>query len=597
MLLKKYTLLLAMLLSSGLLTAQVARKVYFHLSDASTMPYGKKKPLLPTVAELPQNMQLKTFLNEKHQLLLAHGHLTASFDSVALHGDTAAAIYTFIGPTYKWAQISLDSLPTEVLNKTGIRKLDWHQQTIKPQQTKELYKKIIAYYENNGYPFAAIRNTGLATLPEGIRTTIVVDKGSLVKIDTLLIHGDVEIASTYLQSYLGIKQGQAYNEQQIKQISARLKELAFLEEAQPWSFRQTIAKNELNLYLKKKKSNQINGLVGLQPNNNETGNMLLTIDALLDLKNAFGYGEHLLASFQNLQRGSPKLILGALVPYTLGLPVAVEGHFDLYRRDTFFTRIQFNGGFRYLLNAKDYIKLSYLDASYRVNYLDLAFVQREKRLPNIIDTRSSGIGTQLFLDKTDYSIAPKRGWAINFNSQLLRRSVKENVLVSTLEDGSGFDYASLYDTLLGASNQYKLFGEAAYYLPIMSSIVGKIGYQGGWMDGKNLFLNELYQIGGFQILRGFDEESMFVSQYHILSAELRLMINSYSYFYAFSDGGITQAKYNGIVRNNVPLSIGGGLQLQNSGGIFRIAIGVGKNEGEGLRLRQAKLHFGYTALF
>jgi hypothetical protein len=54
----------------------------------------------------------------------------------------------------------------------------------------------------------------------------------------------------------------------------------------------TIAKNELHLYLKNKKSNQINGLIGLQPQNNETGKMLLTIDALLDLKMHLAMGKN-----------------------------------------------------------------------------------------------------------------------------------------------------------------------------------------------------------------------------------------------------------------------------------------------------------------
>lgn len=590
-----FTLICAVLLIPALLQAQV--KVYFHFSPQEQPPVQKGRPVIPDSLSFDNEVAFHTWCNARQLQLVASGYLACSFDTVVRRNDSVWDVSIYLGRVYRWARIDLDSIPPLAINKAGLRKLDWQGQAVHPGKLQGLYRKLLGYYENNGYPFARIIPVYAQMEDGGVYTLLKVYKGMLVKIDTIVIKGNVEIAPAFIQQYLGIRQGDLFNEQQVSQISAKIKELTFLQESEPWEMYQTIAGNELILHLKKKRSNQINGLVGLQPSNNETGKMLLTVDALLDLKNPFGYGERITASFQNLQRASPKLLLGAQVPYVLGLPVALEGNFNLYKRDTLFTRINFEGGGRYLLNSRDYFKLSYIEASYRVNYVDLSFVQREKRLPDIVDTRNRGVGIQLFLDHTDYAPAPRKGWVLNINTNILRRNIKENLQISTLEDGSGFDYSRLYDTFRSATSQYKLFGGIEYYYPVSRTFIIKGAYAGGWVEGVNLFMNELYQIGGFKILRGFDEESIFSSLYHIGTLELRMMINSYSFFYGFSDFGWLSSGYNLTSRTQRPLSIGGGLNLQNESGIFRIAVGVGKMEQEPFRLRQAKLHFGYTALF
>lgn len=595
----QYTFVWFMAMSVWVLSAQGQTKVYFSFTDtAASSPLLKGKKIIPDSFTADNKQALYNYCNDKYLQLIDMGYLSCSIDSIARHTeDSTYHVSIHLGQSYQWSKVSLDSIPPEVISKTGLRKMDWENKKVRPGQLKKLHQQLLSYYESNGFPFASITHHNTIYDSKGIHTLLKVDKGMFVKIDTLVIKGNVDISPAFMQNYLGIKQGDAYNEQLIKQITPKIKELVFLQEAAPWEMYQSIAQNELILNLKKKKANQINGLVGLQPSNNETGKMLLTIDALLDLNNSFGYGERIMASFQNLQKASPKLILGTQIPYILGLPIAAEANFDLYRRDTLFTRINFDGGVKYLINSKDYLKLSYIDASYRVNYVDLAFVQREKRLPNIVDTRSRGLGITLFLDKTDYNLAPKKGWVFRVSSNVLRRSVKENLQISTLEDGTGYDYSTLYDSLKAIRNLYKVSGNIDYYIPLTRNFILKTAYTGAWMQSQQLFMNELYQIGGYKILRGFDEESIFANTYHIGTLEFRMMINAYSFFYLFSDFGWYSTDFNYTRSTQKPLSLGGGLSLQNDNGIFRIAIGIGKKDGEPFQLRQTKLHFGYIALF
>src|SRR5690606_19450604 len=125
-------------------------------------------------------------------------------------------------------------------------------------------------------------------------------------------------------------------------------------------------------------------------NTEATGKFLLTIDALISLKNALGYGEHIAATFQNLQQRSPRFHAEAGLSYIAGTPFGVDGVFDLFKSDTFFLRITFDGGVRYLLNSRDYIRMSYINITNRVITPDIAYVATHKALPENIDVRTNG---------------------------------------------------------------------------------------------------------------------------------------------------------------------------------------------------------------
>jgi len=567
--------------------------------DSVVVPITKKNAAVYTTAAIRLNdaTEIMQALQNKLGLARGAGHLTASMDSVSKINDSTFAVAMYYGPVYQWAQLNLDSLPVALLNKLNIRKIDWANQPLSPKRFESLCAALLRESENTGYPFAQVSLDAVQIKDHTVDAALVLKRNKLTIIDTVIIEGDVNVSNEFITNYLGIKNRSVYNESQLRLISQKLKELAFLQESEPWRLNFTIAGNELKLFLKPKRANQINGLIGLQPNDAASGKMLLTIDALLSLKNALGAGEQLNATFQKLQRNSQKLHIDGSYPYLFGMPFALDALFDLYKRDTLFMKINFEIGVRYLINSKDYVKLNYISESNNVIYADLPYVSRFKRLPDVIDSRNNGVGLHLNVDRTDYFLAPRKGWSAKILTQASSRRIKENNAIAALQDGSGFDYASLYDTFANNTLQYKLGANIAYYQPVLKTIIGKLGYQGGLITGGQLFLNELFQIGGYNLLRGFDEESIFANQYHIFTAEVRFMINTYSYFQVFSDGGWYQSKYGQVNVERKPLSFGAGVSLQNDAGIFKVAIAVGKTEATSFEFRQAKLHFGYVAFF
>lgn len=547
-------------------------------------------------AKFNNETEALSFLKKLVPQMQEQGYLAASIDSIQKDSNTIKA-FIYAGDIYRWAQLSFGNIPISLMNDLGVSEKDWTGKPISPKRLAYLTEKILNNQDNTGYPFATVSIDSIEAVGNTLKGTLNLDKGKQIYIDEIETEGDVIIATEFLYAYLGIHPGDVYNESALKTIRKKLNDLPYLREAQPWKMEFGLAENTLKLFLAEKKANQINGLIGIQPNTIETGKLMLTADILLSLKNALSYGESFALTYQQLQYKSPRFILNANWPYVLGTAIGIDGDFDLFKRDTTFYRTTFNAGIRYLFNASDYARVFYNQNSNRVSTPDLNYIKSNKTLPPDIDVGSRGVGIEYSLTHTDYRLNPHKGFEGKVAAIGLLRNIRKNDAIVSLEDGSGFDYASLYDTFQARNYQYRFTAAAAYYFPLWKNTVIKTAYSGGYISGNQLFLNELFQIGGFKLLRGFDEQSLYVNQYHVGTIELRLLLNQNSYFYVFGDGGYTETNYNSISRRDIPIGLGAGITLETKTGIFSIAFAVGKHEGDGFQFRQTKIHFGYVAYF
>jgi outer membrane translocation and assembly module TamA len=104
-------------------------------------------------------------------------------------------------------------------------------------------------------------------------------------------------------------------------------------------------------------------------------------------------------------------------------------------------------------------------------------------------------------------------------------------------------------------------------------------------------------IGGYKLLRGFDEESIYASDYAVGTLEYRYLIGMNSFLFSFVDLG--------WAKNNIPtysfsssyIGVGLGLAFETKAGIFNISYAVGKQDNNSFSLREAKIHLGYVNFF
>jgi hemolysin activation/secretion protein len=99
------------------------------------------------------------------------------------------------------------------------------------------------------------------------------------------------------------------------------------------------------------------------------------------------------------------------------------------------------------------------------------------------------------------------------------------------------------------------------------------------------------------MLRGFDEESEYLSQYVVGTLEYRYLIGLNSFFFGFVDGGWGRNNSHSSKYTHTYIGTGLGLALETKAGIFNLAWAVGKRDDTQFNLRQSKIHFGFVNYF
>lgn len=139
---------------------------------------------------------------------------------------------------------------------------------------------------------------------------------------------------------------------------------------------------------------------------------------------------------------------------------------------------------------------------------------------------------------------------------------------------------------------------AAHYFPVGKQATFKVALNGGVFISPGIFRNELFQIGGYRLLRGFDEESIYATQYGVFTAEYRYRLALNSFLFGFVDGGLVRNKYQTVDLKNSFIGIGLGLAFETKFGLLNISYALGKRDDVKFSIREAsKIHFGYVNYF
>jgi outer membrane protein assembly factor BamA len=139
---------------------------------------------------------------------------------------------------------------------------------------------------------------------------------------------------------------------------------------------------------------------------------------------------------------------------------------------------------------------------------------------------------------------------------------------------------------------------AAHYFPVGKQSTFKTALNAAIFNSQSVFRNELFQIGGYRLLRGFDEESIYATQYAVATVEYRIRVTLNSYFFGFADGGMVKNKYQNINLNNNFISTGLGMALETKLGLLNVSYAIGKRDDVKFNIREAsKIHFGYVNYF
>ncbi|HXB33460.1 MAG TPA: BamA/TamA family outer membrane protein [Puia sp.] len=541
------------------------------------------------------------YVNNLLPLLQGRGYVAASVDSLS-YNEKSATLRLYIGDIWRWARID-----TRHTDPTLLAAASWNDRAFAghPMDMRVFRARqqlMLDYLENNGYPFAKVGLDSVVLRDSGdVSAKLKVDKGPLYKIDSIRVFGNAKISQEFLQRYLNITNGSIYRKDRLQIISKKILELPYVQEQQPWSLTMLAEGSVINLYLKPKRSSQIDALVGFLPSDNPAlGNkVVVTGEATVNLQNMLANGETMKLDWQQLQQGSPRLDLVYQQPFLFNSPFGVTTSFDLYKQDSTYININFMLGAQYTLSANQNGSVFLQLASSNLLNVDTLGIIATHTLPPEADISSVSLGVSYSYNNTNYRFNPRRGNELNFLGSAGTKTVHENSTIVGLTDpsDSGFNFASLYDTVKLHSFQFLMRLDAAHYFPIGRAATLKLGVSAGIYSSPNTYRNDLFLIGGYKLLRGFDEASILASQYAVGTLEYRYLTGLNSFFFTFVDVGWAMNNVYDYNLNSMYLGTGVGMAFETKAGIFNMSLAVGRTSELPFDFHETKIHLGYVSFF
>ncbi len=539
------------------------------------------------------------YITQLPELLRSKGFISASLDSIQ-YDSSSAVVTVFVGEKYKWTQIVFHESDAPILKAIhfpgSVLTGDIDFTTLHSWQ-----QKILDYLEENGHPFGKVYLDSVDLVGGAGKAVLKIDRGPLYKIDSIRIFGDVKVSNSFIQQYLDIPNGSLYNKRKLENITKRLSEITYLQEERPSDLILLGSGSILNIYLKAKRNSQANVLIGLLPNSAQLSSgkkFLLTVDANILLRNALGSGETIGLVWQQLQQRSPRLNLLYEQPFIFHSPFGFNFSIDMYKRDSVFLNINMNLGTTYHLEERQTTSFFLQRRQTIVSGINTTAIMQTKKLPQEIDVSSVNLGAGYQFSNTDYRFNPRKGNEVSLTGSAGTKKIRKNNQITDLKDPSdpSFKFESLYDNIKLKAYQFRIIGSGAHFIPLGGQSTFLMGVHAGLYQSASYFRNELFQIGGFKLLRGFDEESQFVSKYAIGTLEYRLRLSLNSLLFAFGDGGWGKHLLENR-KDHTYMGTGIGLSFETRAGIINLAWAIGKRDDAQLNLRQSKIHLGLASYF
>lgn len=494
------------------------------------------------------------------------GYFTCNVDSINLKNQKLK-IYLQTGNL-----ISLNSIKVNLPNSLSLKlREDFisDKTYFNANDFSEKIKKWIILMNNNGFPFAEFEFEKSEIINSKINLICNLTSGPLVKIDSII---NPEITKKELQlvyKFTDIRNGDLFELNKIYKISENIKNTGFIEEIRPPAYEFIDNKASIYTYFKPQSKNSINGLVGIQPGENET--VQFTGNVALNFQNALSYGEVLKFNWRRMFNSSQNLIAELSYPFLFNTNFEVQGGLDMIKKDSSFfnfnskliinykSNSNFSNGFLFTNNnSTNLLEDDYSSTS--VN--SFGFVTNFKKLDNPFNPRKG------FKIKSEIAYGWKETYAID--------TVANNILKSPNFNGN-LSFSS--------------------YLSLLKRTTFKIKLSGSTIQNNILYENELTRIGGYKTIRGFDEESIWVSSFVLGNFEFRYLIDEKSNVFLFSDFAWTESKTNNFLMEDYFQSFGFGTNISMPNGLLTLIYGLGRKIDNPFLIRTGKIHLGFTSYF
>ncbi len=504
--------------------------------------------------------------------LYAKGFIAARIDSSEADSNKLK-VWVFTGQKYIWHSLDFSPEAKAALSEKGFRQEKLSDVGFSTARLNVLFDLVLSYYENRGYPFAAVKLDSIKIEDNKIRALMSVDKKEPVVIDTVLINGTADISPYFIYNLTGIRPGDNYNEAKVAALSKNINNPEFLsmKKAPEIMFGKGTAL--VKLTVNNNKSNTFDGIVGFYTDA-QTGKLAVNGNFKLKLTNSLKSGETFKINWQRPTTGNQSLNIFYSQPYLFKSRFGIDYTFDLYRQDSSFMNISNKPLAAYRFTPDNFISAQ---ATFFTSQL-VAGNKDSTRQEFSSNTFGVGFGYAAL----DYRVNPRKGYAVKGSVEAGNKKTNGDEQNRT----QGIKPARA----LGNFN-------AEWFIPLFKNSTMRLLNSTAVLLSQEIYNNELFRIGGFKSLRGFDEQSIWCSSYSVFDIEYRFLFARNSNLTLFYNFAYTEKKTTAGFSSDWPMGFGAGMNFDTGAGIMSIFYAIGRQQNNSLRFGNSKIHFGYSVKF
>ncbi len=529
------------------------------------------------------SLELNRYLNRIYIDLYKRGFVTAKIDTSTI-GKDSLLLAIKPGNQFKISSLGKGNLPDELLRKIDFNERYFLDKPFNYKAIASLLNKVLVYSESHGYAFAEVALDKVKLTDSNFSAELKYNQGPFITFDSLKIEGDVKIKPEFLAAYLKIYPGKPFDYQKIDQANKRLGNLRFLKPKERGYLTFQNNQASYHLDLAKRKANQVDGIIGFLPNEQEDGKLLVTGQFDLKLHNLFSSGKRLYFNWQRLKVLSQSLDIKYDHPSLFHAAVDVGIGFNLLKEDSSFLNRSFVLQINYDAGPKGRFNV-FINDKTASNLRN--FAPGISQLPELLDFDLTAYGVGYSWNNFTDVVDPRRGFEITINGHLGNKRIQQDPSIAP----------ELFEQIALNSIQYQLDLSMVKYIEINQKWLFNINAKAGKIFNDQLFANDLYRIGGLRSLRGFNENFFFASAYAFTNFNMRYYIDEATYFLLFYDQSYIQ---NETINNrdaDYPSGLGAGINLTTKSGVFSFIYALGRSKDQPLSFNLSKIHFGYTSRF
>lgn len=427
-----------------------------------------------------------------------------------------------------------------------------------------LKKEINQKYRDRGFAFNRVKSTFLGMKNEIPQVEISVIPGDQRKIDNFVFKGYDKVPNRFIKNLEKDYKGKIYDDKNLVQINKSLQNHPFIILDKPPQTLFTKDSTQVFLFLSKKKSNSFDGIIGFGNDKDEKFSFNGSLN--VNFRNMFNSFETVNVFWQRNPDKGQTFDLQTDIPYLFKSNIGTNINVNIYRQDSTFATVKFLPSIYYHLTNRQ--KLGLRGRFETSTVTDSLYVEGKDFGKKGIGlwyefTESSDVG--LFLYKTRIR-AEADYISTNYS--------KENLNVTQ----NNFFLAAERNFHIKGNNYLNLRGETAL------------------INSKNEFAtNELLRFGGWNSIRGFNENALFADFYYYGTAEYRYLAGNQAFFDIFGQYGQLNNKNLGAKPKLYSLGLGFNFFLPI--GLMSFQISNGNEFGNPIKFGATKIHWGILSRF